>query len=50
MWKRLASKDDAFGRPEVFCSSIAQTKWESATVTVRDPRIDRVASRRAKPS
>ncbi len=39
LWKRLASKDDAFGRPEVFCSSIAQTKWESATVTVRDQRI-----------
>lgn len=39
LWKRIARKDPAFGRPEVFCSSIAETKWESATVTTLDDRI-----------
>ena len=34
-----ARKDPAFGRPEVFCSSIPETKWESATVTTLDERI-----------
>ena len=38
-WKRLAKKDPSFGRPEVFCSSIDKTKWESATVTTLDERI-----------
>ena len=38
-WKRLAKKDPSFGRPEVFCSSIEKTKWESATVTTLDERI-----------
>ena len=39
LWKRIAGKGDEFGHPEVFCSSIPETKWESATVTVRDARI-----------
>ncbi len=39
LWKRLAEKRDDFGRPEVFCSDIDKTKWESATVTTVDERI-----------
>ena len=39
LWKRIAAKDPAFGRPEVFCGDIEKTKWESATVTTLDRRI-----------
>ena len=39
LWKKIARKDPSFGRPEVFCSDIEQTKWESATVTTLDERI-----------
>lgn len=39
LWRRIAAKDPAFGRPEVFCGNIAQSKWESATVTTLDARI-----------
>jgi len=39
LWKRIAAKDPAFGRPEVFCGNIPQSKWESATVTTLDERI-----------
>ena len=33
-WKRLAARDPVFGRPEVFCGNVAQTQWESFTVTL----------------
>ncbi|GAA2606931.1 oleate hydratase [Paractinoplanes durhamensis] len=39
LWRRIAAKDPLFGRPDVFGSHIAQTKWESATVTTLDRRI-----------
>lgn len=39
LWRRIAAKDPAFGHPEVFCGNIAQSKWESATVTTIDARI-----------
>lgn len=41
LWKKIALKDPSFGRPEVFCSNIDQTKWESATITTLDERIPR---------
>ncbi|MEV5575335.1 oleate hydratase [Spirillospora sp. NPDC052269] len=41
LWRRIASKDPAFGRPDVFGSHIPETKWESATVTTLDERIPR---------
>ncbi|MFD4357983.1 oleate hydratase [Nocardia sp. NPDC058518] len=41
LWRRIAAKDPAFGRPEVFGGHIPQTKWESATVTTLDERIPR---------
>jgi oleate hydratase len=39
LWRRIAAKDASFGRPDVFGGHIAETKWESATVTTLDPRI-----------
>lgn len=48
LWKRIARKDPAFGRPEVFCSDIDATKWESATVTTLDERIPEHIRRVAK--
>ncbi|GBQ25351.1 myosin-cross-reactive antigen [Acetobacter estunensis NRIC 0472] len=39
LWRRIAAKDPSFGHPDVFGSNIAQTKWESATVTTLDKRI-----------
>ena len=39
LWKKIAAKSPAFGRPEVFCGDIEKTKWESATVTTTDERI-----------
>lgn len=41
LWRRIAAKDESFGRPEVFCGNISATKWESATVTTLDNRIPR---------
>lgn len=39
LWKRIAERSPDFGRPEVFCSDIDKTKWESTTVTTLDERI-----------
>ena len=39
LWRRIATKDPAFGRPDVFGGHVAETKWESATVTTLDARI-----------
>lgn len=39
LWRRIAEKDPAFGRPDVFGAHIPETKWESATVTTLDERI-----------
>ncbi|MDO9326626.1 MAG: oleate hydratase, partial [Methanoregula sp.] len=36
LWKKLAAKDPAFGRPDVFCGDIDKTKWESFTITCTD--------------
>lgn len=40
LWKQLAARDSAFGRPEKFCENIPQANWTiSATVTLTDDRI-----------
>jgi oleate hydratase len=39
LWKRLAEKDRAFGRPWTFCGHIDQTKWVTFTVTDSDQRF-----------
>ncbi|MFC5184518.1 oleate hydratase [Actinomadura harenae] len=48
LWRRIASKDPAFGRPDVFGSHIPETQWESATVTTLDDRIPRHIQRICK--
>lgn len=48
LWRRIAAKDPAFGRPDVFGAHIPQTKWESATVTTLDERIPKVIGKIAK--
>lgn len=37
LWERIAMKDGAFGRPQVFCGNVEQSKWMSFTVTLKDP-------------
>ena len=37
--KNIAKQDPSFGHPEKFCSDIAKTNWESATVTTLDDKI-----------
>lgn len=39
LWRRIAAKDPSFGHPDVFAGDIAETKWESATITTLDERI-----------
>ncbi|MFC0315472.1 oleate hydratase [Gordonia phosphorivorans] len=39
LWRSVAAKDPAFGRPDVFAGDIDSTKWESCTVTTLDKRI-----------
>ncbi|MCW2284957.1 oleate hydratase [Rhodoblastus acidophilus] len=48
LWRRIAEKDPAFGRPDVFGGHIAETKWESATVTTLDARIPALIENIAK--
>lgn len=48
LWRRIAAKDPAFGRPDVFGAHIPETKWESATVTTLDPRIPEYIGKIAK--
>ena len=39
LWKKVAFKDTAFGKPEVFCSDIDKTKWESYTITAKGSKM-----------
>ncbi|SHH47537.1 oleate hydratase [Sporobacter termitidis DSM 10068] len=39
LWRNIAEQDPAFGHPDKFCTNIAATNWESATVTTLDGRI-----------
>lgn len=48
LWRRIAAKDAAFGRPDVFGAHIPETKWESATVTTLDQRIPQYIQKIAK--
>lgn len=48
LWRRIAAKDVAFGRPDVFGAHIPETKWESATITTLDERIPRYIQKIAK--
>lgn len=48
LWRKVARKDPSFGRPEVFCGNIDESKWESATVTTLDARIPAYIEKIAK--
>jgi oleate hydratase len=37
LWRNIARRSPEFGQPHVFCSQVEKSKWESFTVTVRDP-------------
>ncbi len=39
LWKNIAKQDPSFGHPEKFCSDVAKSNWESATVTTLDDKI-----------
>ena len=39
LWKNVAAKDKAFGNPDVFCSDIDKTKWESYTITAKGTKM-----------
>ena len=42
LWKKIAQKDPSFGRPEVFCSDIDKTKWESFTITAKGEKFKKL--------
>lgn len=48
LWRKIAKQDPSFGRPDIFCSDISKTKWESATVTTLDKRIPEYIKKIAK--
>lgn len=37
LWRKLASQNEGFGRPEAFCSDTDKTAWHSFTVTMEGP-------------
>lgn len=37
LWKNIANHTSDFGNPSVFCNRIDESKWESYTITFRDP-------------
>jgi oleate hydratase len=39
LWQKMARKSSCFGRPEVFCDRIDESKWESFTLTMRSPLL-----------
>ena len=39
LWKKIAAKDKAFGKPEVFCNDIDKSKWESYTITAKGSKM-----------
>lgn len=41
LWRRLADRNAAFGRPEVFCGDVERTRWVTFTVTHTDDRFVR---------
>lgn len=39
LWKKIAAKDPAFGKPDVFCTNIDKSKFVSFTITATDSPI-----------
>jgi oleate hydratase len=43
LWKNLAGKSLAFGRPDKFCGDVPRSTWESATLTCKpSPLMDKL--------
>lgn len=43
LWRNLAEKSDAFGRPEKFCGDVPRSTWESVTLTCKpSPLMDKL--------
>lgn len=43
LWKNLAEKSNAFGRPDKFCGDVPRSTWESVTLTCKpSPLIDKL--------
>jgi oleate hydratase len=36
LWKKIAERDESFGRPDTFCDDIGGQKWYSFSVTLKD--------------
>lgn len=41
LWQNMARKAPGLGRPEAFCGDVDVSKWESFTLTMRDPLLVR---------
>lgn len=41
LWRNMARKAPCFGRPEVFCGNVDESKWESFTLTMHSPLLIR---------
>jgi oleate hydratase len=39
LWEKLAAENSNFGNPAVFNSSIAESCWESFTITLKNPEF-----------
>ncbi len=50
MWKNIAKKSDDFGNPEVFCSDVEKSNWESCTVTCHDESVPKYIEKITKRS
>ena len=50
MWKNIAKKSDDFGYPEVFCSDVEKSNWESCTVTCHDYSVPKYIEKITKRS
>ncbi|EQA36609.1 hypothetical protein LEP1GSC047_3036 [Leptospira inadai serovar Lyme str. 10] len=37
LWEKIAGKNNEFGNPKIFDERISESKWESFTVTFKDP-------------
>ena len=39
LWENIARKFDDFGKPDVFCAPVSETKWKSFTVTMHSREL-----------
>lgn len=37
LWRNISRHSSAFGKPDVFCGEVSKSRWESFTVTLKDP-------------